>query len=88
MGLVGQAAQYGRRRITRKLLRAVPFLGSIVAALTLFRAIRRKGTFGGSLDTALDFIPWVGGVKNTAEIVRGRDFIPDRAGGPSHAPRR
>ena len=30
------------------------------------------------MDTALDFIPFVGGVKNAAEVVRGRDFIRDR----------
>ena len=30
--------------------------------------------------TVLDFIPFVGGAKNAAEIVRGRDFIADRRG--------
>ena len=34
---------------------------------------------GSLADTALDFIPFVGGVKNAAEAVRGRDFIPDRS---------
>lgn len=73
-----QAAQYAQRRITRKLLRAIPFLGAIVALATLGAAIRRKGLVGGSVDTALDFIPGVSGMKNAAEIVRGRDFIADR----------
>jgi len=31
----------------------------------------------GSLNTALDAIPYVGGVKNLAEAARGRDFLPD-----------
>jgi hypothetical protein len=35
---------------------------------------------GGTVDTALDFIPFVGGAKNAAEIYRGRDFIADRQG--------
>ena len=78
MSISQQAMQYGQRRMTRKLVRAVPFLGAVIAAATLFRAIRRKGMFGGTVDTALDFTPFVGGAKNVAEIVRGRDFIGDK----------
>ena len=70
--------QYGQRRIARKMLRAVPWLGGLVALATVGLAVRRKGMLGGTVDTALDFIPFVGGVKNAAEVVRGRDFIPDR----------
>ena len=66
--------------MTRKLIRAVPFVGAVVAAATLMRAVRRKGMVGGTMDTVLDFIPFVGGAKNAAEIVRGRDFIADRHG--------
>ncbi len=83
MSMSGQAAQYVQRRITRKLLRAIPFLGAVVALATLGAAIRRKGFVGGSVDTALDFIPGVSGVKNAAEIVRGRDLIPDRRRPPN-----
>lgn len=78
MTVTRQAVQYAQRRITRKLLRAVPFLGAVVALVTLGSAIRRKGLVGGTVDTALDFIPGVSGVKNAAEIVRGRDLIADR----------
>jgi hypothetical protein len=53
-------------------------IGGIVALVTLGSAIRRKGFLGGSLDTALDMIPFVGGAKNLAEIGRGRDFIRDK----------
>ena len=60
------------------MLRSVPWLGGIVAIATLGAAIRRKGVFRGAMDTALDFIPFVGGMKNAAEIVRGRDLIGDR----------
>ena len=60
------------------MLRAVPWLGGIVAIATVGAAIRRKGFIGGTVDTALDFIPYVSGLKNTAEVVRGRDFIRDR----------
>ena len=46
-----------------------------MALATLGGAIRRKGVFGGTLNTALDAIPFVGGSKNIAEVYRGRDFI-------------
>ena len=78
MGIATQAVQFGQRRITRKMMRAVPFLGAIVALATLGRAMKRKGMFRGAVDTTLDFVPYVGGVKNTLEVVRGRDFIADR----------
>ena len=78
MGITRQAVQYGQRRIMRKLLRSVPFLGGLVAVATVTRAVRRKGLFGGTLDTALDVIPFVSGAKNVLEIARGRDFIADR----------
>lgn len=83
MSMTRQAVQYGQRRIVRKMLRAVPWLGGIVALATLGAAVRRKGMFRGTLDTALDFIPYVGGVKNTAEVIRGRDFIRDKDSLPS-----
>jgi hypothetical protein len=73
-----QAIQYGQRRLTRKLSRSVPWIGGLLALATLGAAIKRKGLFRGAMDTALDFTPFVGGVKNVAEAVRGRDFIRDR----------
>jgi hypothetical protein len=78
MSITRQALQYGQRRIARKMLRATPWLGGIVAIATVGAAIRRKGFIGGTVDTALDFIPFVSGLKNAAEVVRGRDFIRDR----------
>jgi hypothetical protein len=71
--------RYGQKRIARKLVRAVPWLGAAVALLTLGQAMKRKGVFAGALDTALDAMPYVGGAKNLCEAVRGRDFIPERA---------
>ena len=59
-------------------MRAIPWLGAVVALVTLGSAIRRKGLFGGALDTALDFTPVVGTMKNMAEVGRGRDFIRDK----------
>ena len=73
-----QLRRYAGRQATRRLVRAVPWIGGIIALATLGSAIRRKGFLGGSLHTALDMIPYVGGVKNLAEAGRGRDFIRDR----------
>ncbi|MBA3271112.1 MAG: hypothetical protein H0T71_11435 [Acidobacteria bacterium] len=80
MSISSQAVQFGKRRLTRKLLRAVPWLGAVLAVATIGKAIRRKGMLGGTLDSALDFIPFVGSVKNTVEIARGRDLIRDKTG--------
>jgi putative toxin of predicted polymorphic toxin system len=78
MGVARQVMQYGQRRLARKMFRTMPFLGSLVAIATIGIAMRRKGVVRGAADTALDFIPFVGGVKNAAEMVRGRDFFPDK----------
>ena len=50
----------------------------MLAVATLGAAIRRKGLIGGTVNTVLDFIPYIGGAKNLAEVARGRDFIRDR----------
>ena len=78
MGIRKQLVQYGRAKVTKRLIRAAPWIGGIFALATVGSAMSRKGVFRGALDTALDFIPVVGGVKNAAEVVRGRDLIPDR----------
>jgi hypothetical protein len=79
MGITTPAVRYGQRRMTKKLMRAVPLLGAAVAIATIAVAARRKGVVRGTVDTALDFTPVVGFVKNALEVLRGRDFFPDRA---------
>ena len=74
-----QLKQYAGRKMARRLTRAMPWLGGVVALLTVGAAIRRKGWLGGTVDTALDMIPFVGGAKTLVEVGRGRDFIRDRA---------
>jgi hypothetical protein len=56
----------------------MPILGAAIALATFAAAARRKGVVRGTVDTALDFTPFVGLVKNTVEVLRGRDFFPDR----------
>jgi hypothetical protein len=57
----------------------MPWIGGVVAVAAVGTAIRRKGLFGGTLDTALDATPVIGAVKNAFEAIRGRDFIKDRS---------
>jgi len=78
MSIRQQLVQFGQKRLARRLWRATPWLGGVLALATLGAAIRRKGTVRGTVDTALDFTPVVGGIKNMAEVMRGRDFISDR----------
>jgi hypothetical protein len=78
MSIGGQVGQFATRRVARKLTRAVPWLGAVVVLIAVGSAIRRKGWLGGALDTALDFTPVVGTLKNMAELTRGRDFVRDR----------
>ena len=79
MAIQQQALKYGQRRLLRRASRSIPYLGVALALLTIGSAIRRKGLLGGTLDSALNAIPFVGGVKNAAEVMRGRDFIRERA---------
>jgi len=74
--------------VTRRLLRAWPFIGGAVAVLTILGTIRKKGFVGGTVDTALNIVPYVGTVKNLIEAGRGRDFIPARAARPRATPAR
>ena len=78
MAIRDQALRYGQRRLKRRVARSIPWIGALVALATLGSAIRRKGLFGGTLNAALDAIPFVGGAKNAAEVYRGRDFIRDK----------
>ena len=56
----------------------MPWIGTALALAAVGASIRRKGLVGGTMDTALNAIPVVGAAKATAEMIRGRDFIPDR----------
>ena len=78
MAMSKQLRQYAGRKLTRRLMRSMPWIGAVVAVATLGSSMRRKGVIGGTVDTALDMIPFVGGLKNLAEAGRGRDFIRDK----------
>jgi len=79
MSITRQAVRFGNRRLTGRLARALPWVGTAVALLTIGSTIRRKGIVGGTIDSALNAIPVVGTLKGLAETVRGRDFVRERA---------
>lgn len=78
MAATRQLGSYAGRKLARRLTRSIPWIGAVIALATLGSAIRRKGLLHGALHSGLDAIPWVGGAKNIAEVVRGRDFFPDK----------
>ena len=78
MAMSQQLKRYARRKATRRIARSIPWIGAVIALAGLARAMRNKGVLGGSVHTALDMIPYVGGLKNIAEAARGRDFIRDK----------
>ena len=69
---------YAGKKLARRLTRSIPWIGGVIALAMLGSAIRRKGWIRGILHSGLDAIPYVGGVKNVAEAIRGRDFFSDR----------
>lgn len=78
MSMGNRLARYGGMRLSRRLRRSIPIIGTAIAVATVVSTIRRKGVISGSLDTGLNATPVVGALKNVAEMIRGRDFFPDK----------
>ena len=78
MATTDRLVRWGGARLSRRVSRSVPWIGGAIALATVVSTMKRKGFFGGVMDTGLNAIPFVGAAKNTVELVRGRDFVPDR----------
>lgn len=78
MAMSNRLARWGGARLSRRLSRSIPVLGAVIAAAYAVSAMRRKGVVGGVLDTGLNAMPGIGAAKNAVELMRGRDFFPDR----------
>jgi len=78
MATTDRLVRWGGARLSRRVSRSVPWIGGAIALATVVSTMRRKGFFGGMMDTGLNALPFVGAAKNTVELVRGRDFFPDR----------
>ncbi len=79
--LTTRMTRWGGARLSRRLSRSLPIVGAVVAVATVFATMRRKGVIGGTFDTGLNAIPGIGAAKNVLEVMRGRDFFPDRKRG-------
>lgn len=88
MATTDRLVRWGGARLSRRMSRSVPWIGGAIALATVVSTMRRKGFFGGVMDTGLNAIPFVGAAKNTVELVRGRDFFPDREVVGRHVRRR
>lgn len=78
MATTNRLVRWGGARLSRRMSRSVPWIGGAIALATVVSTMRRKGFFGGALDTGLNAMPFVGAAKNAVELARGRDFFPDR----------
>jgi hypothetical protein len=70
--------RWGGARLSRRLSKSLPIIGGAIAVATVIGTMRRKGVISGAFDTAFNAIPFIGAAKNAVEVVRGRDFFPDR----------
>src|SRR4028118_2199040 len=78
MSMGQKLTRWGGARVSRRVRRSIPIVGTAIAVATVVSTVRRKGVVSGTLDTGLNAVPFVGALKNIAEVVRGRDFFPDR----------
>ena len=75
----------GGLEIAKKVLKALPVIGSLFTVGFAGHDIKKKGLVAGALHVGLDATPVVGTAKNVVEIFTG-DWIPDKADKPQTAP--
>lgn len=78
MATTHRLVRWGGARLSKRVSRSVPWIGTAIALATVVGTMKRKGFFGGAVDTGLNAVPFLGAAKNVIEIARGRDFFPDR----------
>ncbi len=65
-------------QVAKRVAKMIPFGGTAVAIVLVGSDIKNKGFVKGVVNSGIDAIPIVGLVKNGVEIVRGKDFLPDK----------
>ena len=78
MTIADKVARWGAVRMSARLRRSVPIIGTLFAVAAVAATMRRKGVISGVLDTGLNAVPFVGAAKNVFEVARGRDIFPDK----------
>ena len=76
-GMTRRVARAGGWALAKKLIKAVPFVGTGVAVGLAGYEVKKKGALRGAAHVGLDIIPVVGTAKALIEIFTG-DLIPDR----------
>ena len=64
--------------VVKRLIKPIPFIGSIFAVGLAGYEIKKKGLIPGAVHVGLDVTPVVGTAKNVVEIFTG-DLIPDKS---------
>lgn len=67
----------GGWEVTKKLLKAIPFIGPVFTVGFAGNDIKKKGLVPGAVHVGLDITPVVGTAKSLLEIFTG-DLIPDK----------
>jgi len=68
----------GGWRIAKRIIKPIPFVGSVVAFSLAGYEIKKKGLLPGAVHVGLDMTPFVGTAKGVVEIFTG-DLIPDKS---------
>jgi hypothetical protein len=65
----------GGWNIAKRVAKAIPYVGTVMAVGLVGYNVRKKGLVRGVVDSGLDAIPFVGTAKNVTEFFTG-DLIP------------
>ena len=75
--LTRRALRAGGWGLSKRLIKPIPIVGSVLAIGLAGYEIRRKGLWPGALHVGLDVTPVVGTAKGLVELFTG-DLIPDK----------
>lgn len=64
-------------QVTKRAARSLPFGGALIVAGLWTMDVKRKGVVGGTVNSVLDAVPFVGLAKNAIELFTG-DLIADK----------
>lgn len=75
--LTRKVVHAGGWTVAKRVAKAIPYVGTVMAIGLVGYDIKRKGVVKGVLNAGLDAIPFVGLGKNAIELFTG-DLLPDK----------
>lgn len=72
-----KAVEAGGWQVAKRVAKAIPYVGSVMAIGMVGYSIKRKGMVKGVINSGLDAIPFVGTGKNIIEFFTG-DLLSDK----------